>query len=63
VTIPGDIKADFVVDIFDAIMLARAFNAIPASSNWNPNADIDNDYVVDIYDAIILASHFTQHYP
>jgi hypothetical protein len=63
VTIPGDIKADFVVDIFDAITLAVAFNAIPASSNWNPNADINNDYVVDIYDAIILASHFTQHYP
>jgi hypothetical protein len=63
VTIPGDIKGDKVVDIYDAILLANAFNTRPDNSNWNPNADINGDNVVDIYDAIILANHYNQHYP
>jgi hypothetical protein len=58
VSIPGDIKGDKVVDIYDAIMLASAFNSIPTSSTWDPNADINDDDVVDIFDAIILAGHF-----
>jgi hypothetical protein len=57
-TIPGDIKGDFVVDIYDAIMLAGAYNSVPTSFNWNANADINNDNVVDIYDAIILAGNY-----
>jgi len=61
VTIPGDIKGDKVVDIYDAILLSNAFNTRPDSSNWNPNADINGDNVVDIYDAIILANHYNQH--
>jgi hypothetical protein len=63
VTIPGDVKGDFVVDIYDAIILSNAYNSVPPSSNWNPNADINCDNVVDIYDAIILANHYNQHYP
>ena len=57
-TIPGDIKGDFVVDIYDAIILAGAYNSVPTSFNWNANADINNDNVVDIYDAIILAGNY-----
>ena len=63
VTIPGDVKGDFVVDIYDAIILSNAYNSVPASSKWNPNADINCDNIVDIYDAIILANHYNQHYP
>jgi hypothetical protein len=63
VTIPGDVKGDFVVDIYDAIILSNAYNSAPPSSNWNPNADINCDNIVDIYDAIILANHYNQHYP
>jgi hypothetical protein len=62
-TIAGDIKGDFVVDIYDAILLANAFNSRPSSPNWNLNADINGDNMVDIYDAIILANHFNEHYP
>jgi large repetitive protein len=61
VVIPGDINGDGVVDIFDAILLANAFNAVPASPRWNPNADIKTDDLIDIFDAIILANHFNQH--
>jgi hypothetical protein len=58
VTIPGDINGNFTVDIFDAIILAGAFNSKPGDHNWNPNADINGDGIVDIFDAIILAGHF-----
>lgn len=63
VTIQGDINGDFIVDIFDAIILAGAFNSGPGDHNWNPNADINSSGTVDIFDAIILAGHFNQHYP
>jgi len=62
VTIPGDVNGDGVVNIFDAIILANAFNSTP-SPNWNANADINSDFIVDIFDAIILANHYNQHYP
>ncbi|MGD0496049.1 MAG: NosD domain-containing protein [Candidatus Bathyarchaeia archaeon] len=58
VTIKGDINGDGTVDIYDAILLAGAFNSVRGSSNWNPNADINSDGTVDIYDAIILAGNF-----
>jgi hypothetical protein len=60
VTIPGDVKGDFVVDILDAILLSNAFNSYPGQPNWNPNADIKDDNVVDILDAIILSTHYGQ---
>jgi hypothetical protein len=63
VTVPGDINGNFTVDIFDAILLAGAYNAVPGSPKWNPNADLKADDVIDIYDAIILANHYNQHCP
>jgi parallel beta-helix repeat protein len=61
--LPGDINADFTVDIYDAIILAGAYNSKPGDPNWKPNADINGDNIVDIYDSIILANHYNQHYP
>jgi len=43
VVIPGDINGDGSVDIFDAILLARAHNSVPTRPNWSPNADINGD--------------------
>ena len=63
VGIPGDLNGDGTVDIYDAILLAGAFNSQPGMTNWNANADINGDGIVDIYDAIILAGNFNQHYP
>lgn len=63
ITVPGDLNGDFIVDIFDAILLSNAFNSQPFSLNWNVNTDINNDNLVDIFDAIILANHYSQHYP
>jgi peptide/nickel transport system substrate-binding protein len=63
VSIPGDVNGNFIVDIFDAIMLAGAYDSNPGKPNWNPNADINSDSTVDIFDAILLANHYGQHYP
>ena len=63
VTISGDINGDFIVDIYDAILLANAYNSQSNSPNWNSNSDINSDNIVDIYDAILLANNYNQHYP
>ncbi|MGD0494764.1 MAG: PKD domain-containing protein [Candidatus Bathyarchaeia archaeon] len=54
----GDINGDGVVDIFDAIILSNAFNSVPTSPSWNPNADLNNDGKVDIYDALIFSNNW-----
>jgi chitodextrinase len=54
----ADLNKDGTVDIYDAIMLASAYNSKPSSLNWNSNADINGDNVVDIYDAILLANNY-----
>ncbi|MGD0495534.1 MAG: cohesin domain-containing protein [Candidatus Bathyarchaeia archaeon] len=63
ITIPGDLNGDRSVDIYDAIILANAFNSSSGNSNWNPNADINGDNAVDIYDAIIMAENFGKTNP
>ena len=63
VSFPGDVNGDGSVDIYDAILLASAFNSNPRSPNWKANADINGDEVVDVYDAIILAANFSLHAP
>jgi peptide/nickel transport system substrate-binding protein len=58
VGIPGDINGDGIVDIYDAIKLAGAYNSKLYDPTWNANADINSDANVDIYDAIILAGNY-----
>jgi hypothetical protein len=60
IAIPGDLNADGVVNILDAIRLGDSFYVTPNSPNWNPNADINGDGAVNILDAIILGNHFGQ---
>jgi parallel beta-helix repeat protein len=60
VTVIGDVNADGVVDIYDAITLASAFGSVSGSQNWNGNADINSDNSVDIYDAILLSVNFNK---
>jgi hypothetical protein len=54
----GDVNNDGTVDIYDAILLAIAFQTKPGQTNWNPDADLNADLVIDIYDAIIVASNY-----
>jgi len=59
-TIPGDLKGDFKVDLQDLVLLANAYNSTPGSAKWNPNADIDGKGVVGLSDLVILAQHYGQ---
>jgi hypothetical protein len=63
VGIPGDVNGNGIVDIFDSVILAGAYNSKPGDPNWNPNADLNGDGVVDIIDIALIASHFGQHSP
>ena len=58
IRLTGDMNGDSVVDLFDALILAKAFGSTESAPNWNPYADINHDGVVDIFDAINLSSHF-----
>lgn len=54
----GDVNGDGGVDVFDALLLAKSFGALPGLKSWNEDADINGDGFIDIYDAISLCSHF-----
>ena len=56
--LPGDVNNDGTVDIYDAIVLATAFQTKPGKPNWNPDADLNADLIIDIYDAITVAANY-----
>jgi Dockerin type I domain len=58
ITVIGDVNADFQVDIFDALTIARSFGSSKDGALRNPNADINNDHIVDIYDAMLMANNY-----
>jgi len=62
-TLQGDATGDGLVDIFDAILLAKAFGASTTSTNWNADTDLNGDGIIDIFDAILLAKNFNAHVP
>jgi hypothetical protein len=57
-----DINGDGIIDIYDAVLLANAYDSTPSSPNWNPNADINGDGFVNIYDALLIATLYNQQY-
>jgi hypothetical protein len=63
VTIPGDLNADFKVNLEDLVLLALAYGSTPGAPNWNPNADIDGNGIVGLSDLVLLALHYGQHFP
>lgn len=56
----SDPNNDYVIDIYDALILAGAFSTRLGEASWRENVDINNDGVVDIFDALILAGNFGQ---
>jgi hypothetical protein len=54
----ADLNGDGVVDIYDAITLANAYNSRPGDPNWNAIADLNDDNIVDLYDALVLANNY-----
>jgi len=58
VTIPGDMDADFDVDIYDIVIVAGAYGTSQGQPAFNPNCDIDGDGDVDIYDVVIACGNY-----
>lgn len=61
VTIPGDVDADFDVDLYDAVKLLSRYGAKKDQPKYDPNCDIDGD--IDLYDAVILLTHYGRKDP
>ena len=61
-TIPGDVDADFDVDLYDAVKLLRVLGVKEGDPDYNPNLDINNNGQI-FYDAVILLSHYGDTYP
>jgi peptide/nickel transport system substrate-binding protein len=62
-TLTGDVNGDGLVDIFDAISLANAFNAVSGDSRYKADADLNGDGIIDIFDAISLALNYGKSVP
>jgi len=58
IKILGDINGDDIVDMYDALLAAKAFGSRPGDENWNPNCDLNGDNVIDIFDLLKLAGNF-----
>lgn len=51
----GDVNGDFKVDIYDFILVVRAYGSTPGDPNWNPDANIVQDDVIDRKDLMVCA--------
>jgi len=57
-TIKADVRHDGIVDIFDVVIVAKAFGSAPGDLNWNLVADLVQDCVIDIFDVVAIAADF-----
>jgi len=46
------------VDIYDLVVVTKAYGSSPGEPNWNPKADVNNDRVVDIFDLVLTALYY-----
>lgn len=58
VTIAEDVNYDYVVDIFDIVILGLAFGSSPGDANWDSRGDLVKDFVIDIFDIVKIALNF-----
>jgi len=58
-TFLGDMNCDFIVNMLDLFIIAKAFESEPGDSNWNEIADIAEPYgKINIIDVFIAATEF-----
>ncbi|MBZ9571979.1 hypothetical protein KJA15_01395 [Patescibacteria group bacterium] len=57
-----DLNSDGSVDIFDIVVMAKAFGSyyLPGESRpeWNSRADLKQDQIIDIFDVVVIAKQF-----
>jgi peptide/nickel transport system substrate-binding protein len=54
----ADVNFDYVVNLFDLTIIGSAWDATPASGNWEACADIDGDGHVFLYDLTIVGAYY-----
>jgi len=57
-TIIGDINGDHTINILDAVIMSKAWDAFPTDPWWNIKADINHSGNVSITDAARLGAHW-----
>lgn len=61
ITMVGDLNGDDIINIYDIVLAATAYDSRPGDPNWNPEADIAKPYEhVDIFDMVTIASKYGQ---
>lgn len=59
----ADINHDLIVDIFDVVRAAVAYDSTPSDLNWNPHCDIAEPYgIIDIFDIVTIAMNYGEEY-
>jgi len=57
----GDLNGDWIIDIYDIVLAAKAYNSKLGDSNWNPDADLAPPWGrIDIFDLVTITYHFTK---
>ena len=59
---PGDIIADFVVNVYDLSALSNAAFREPGDTDWNPDADLNYDNIINVLDLTILSDNAFNEY-
>jgi hypothetical protein len=59
----ADVNQDWQVDLYDAVLMSRAYGSTPADANWNHHCDVANPYgIIDLYDAALVVASYGQEY-
>lgn len=59
----ADIDSNWKVDIFDVVLGANAYLAIPGDYHWDPRCDISEPYgIIDIFDIVMICSSYGEEY-
>lgn len=57
-TVQGDINFDGRVNIFDLVIVGKAFGTKPGQTGWDERADMNNDDVINIFDLVLIGKNF-----
>lgn len=58
--VKADVNHDGEVDIYDVVIVAKAFGSRPGDPNWNSIADLVKDGIIDLFDVVFIAKNFEQ---
>jgi len=58
VTVLADINEDWVVDIFDMVIVSSHFGAYYSEPLYSSRADVNHDFMIDIFDIVLVAIVF-----